>query len=142
VPRRPSCRPRQGAPKSFLLAVARQQLVVARNGAAGRSCRSVGEGGGSLRHVVVALRAGEALGPDAPDGCTAWSAQILQGSVLLIVGRARRFGWPGDLVSGPTVAYELRAEQDSALLITTASASSAAAFAAAAFAAATSVADR
>ena len=111
------------APKAFLHAVARQQLTMARSAAAGWSVRAVcGAGSGPLNHLVLALRAGEYVRSEVTTGCVAWSVQVLQGRVCLTVGRARRFGWPVELLAGPTVAHRLRAELDTVLLVTLVSA--------------------
>jgi hypothetical protein len=108
------------APKSFLLAVARQQLNLARHATAGCAARTIcGDSRGPLRQSVVALRAGHVLGSEVTAGSSAWTAQVLQGQVLLTVGRARRFAWPGELLPGPISAHELIAVNDSVLLMTT-----------------------
>jgi hypothetical protein len=108
------------APKSFLHAVARQQLNLARHGTAGCATRTIcGDGKGPLSHSIVALRAGQALGSEVSEGRLAWTVQVLQGQVVLTVGRAKRFGWPGELMAGPTCPHELVATCDTVLLITT-----------------------
>jgi hypothetical protein len=107
------------APKSFLLAVARQQLNLARHATAGRSTLTIcGDGSGPLCHSIVALRAGEVLGPELSAGSSAWTFQVLQGQVVLTSGRNRRFGWPGELLAGPACPYELVAAHDTVLLMT------------------------
>jgi hypothetical protein len=107
------------APKSLLLAVARQQLTLAQNAVAGRSVQPVCCGAtGPLRHLVIALRAGEALGSELTASCVAWTVQVLQGRVCLTTGRSRRYAWPGELLAGPVADYHLSADHDAVVLAT------------------------
>lgn len=106
------------APKSLLVAVARQQLTLAQNAAVGRSMQAVCSNvPGPLKHVVVALTRGQVLGPEATAQCTSWTFQVLQGRVCLTIGRARRYGWPGELLAGPPGDFRLIAEPDAVLLL-------------------------
>jgi hypothetical protein len=107
------------APKSLLVAVARQQLTLAQNATMGRSMQAVCDSvAGPLTHLVVALTRGQVLGPEATAQCAAWTFQVLQGRVCLTIGRVRRYGWPGELLAGPAGHYQLVAERDAVLLLT------------------------
>lgn len=107
------------AHKSLLHALARQQLNVAHNSSDGWSARVVyGAGSGPLRHLVLALRAGQCLRSEITAGCVAWTVQVLQGRVRLAVGRDQWLAWPGELLPGPAAAHHLVAEHDTVLLLT------------------------
>jgi hypothetical protein len=107
------------ATKSCLLTVAREELRIAMHRPNGLSWRLIGSDDSTSGHqAVVALTAGTQLVTELVSASRAWTAQVLQGSVVYQVGRRISFGWPGDLLIGTARPWELHAEQATVLLLT------------------------
>jgi quercetin dioxygenase-like cupin family protein len=102
-----------------LTALAREQLEVAREASSGRSARTVyGGQEHSLRQTVIALAAGQKL--DEHENPGEATVQVLVGRVRLVAGDLVRKGAAGHLIVVPDRRHILEAEEDSAVLLTTA----------------------
>lgn len=99
-------------------AVARQQLKAAQESAASRAAVAVvGGHEQALRHTVLALLAGSKLAEhDNPGEATLF---VLSGRVTLAAEGEEWDARSGDLVEIPSARHEVRAEEDSTLLLTT-----------------------
>lgn len=98
--------------------LADEHLAVAREAAHGRSAHTiVGGQGRTLRHLVLALRAGEALAEhEAPGEAT---LQVLRGRVTLGTATESCELRAGQLVEIPDERHDLRAVEDAAVVLTT-----------------------
>lgn len=103
--------------KSSLTALARQQLMIAREASSGRSARTVyGGHQHTLRQTLIALVAGRRL--DEHDSPGESTVHVLQGRVRLVTGDDGWEGSPGDLIIVPAARHALEALEDSAVLLT------------------------
>ncbi|OKI45238.1 cupin domain-containing protein [Micromonospora sp. CB01531] len=106
-------------PTSSLLALAEEQLTLARATGSGRSARTIHGGAGTpLRQTLVALVAGHELAEHASPGDA--TLQVLRGRVQLV---AQDRSWPGetgDLLVIPDARHALHADEDSVVLLTVA----------------------
>jgi len=130
LPRRPALDaappPAQTAPEerhsmdnTSLTALAREQLEAARTASSGRSARTVyGGQEHTLRQTLIALAAGHKL--DEHENPGEATVQVLHGRVRLVAGDLVRKGAAGHLIVVPDSRHTLEAEEDSAVLLTTA----------------------
>jgi quercetin dioxygenase-like cupin family protein len=98
--------------------LADEHLAVAREAPHGRSAHTiVGGQGHALRHLVLALRAGEALAEhEAPGEAT---LQVLRGRVTLgTAGESCELA-AGQLVAIPDERHDLQAVEDAVVVLTT-----------------------
>ncbi|MFE1644280.1 cupin domain-containing protein [Microbacterium sp. P01] len=103
--------------KTSLIALARHELVHAREAASGRSSKTVfGGHEHHLRQTLIALTAGESLAEHENPGEA--TLQVLEGRVLLISGDVSWNGSPGDLMTIPDGRHSLDAVEDSVILLT------------------------
>ncbi|ODU02915.1 MAG: cupin [Pseudonocardia sp. SCN 72-86] len=104
-------------PAVSLTDLADAQLTTAKAVPAGRSAHTVHGGGGSvLRQTVLALAAGHSLAEhDSPGEAT---LQVLRGRVALGTAAGPVTGRAGDLLVIPPDRHDLRAVEDSAVLLT------------------------
>lgn len=105
--------------KSSLIALARQQLKIAREASSGRSAKTVYGGHDHvLRQTLIALAAGYKLNEhDNPGEAT---VHVLHGRVRLDSGDVSWEGSPGDFLIAPGARHTLVAIEDSAVLLTVA----------------------
>jgi quercetin dioxygenase-like cupin family protein len=102
-----------------LIALAREQLEAAREASSGRSARTVyGGQEHTLRQTLIAITAGRML--DEHENPGEATVQVLQGRVKLVAGDIVRKGAAGHLIVVPDRRHTLEAEEDSAVLLTTA----------------------
>ena len=102
-----------------LIALAREQLEAAREASSGRSARTVyGGQEHALRQTLIAITAGRML--DEHENPGEATVQVLQGRVKLVAGDIVRKGAAGHLIVVPDRRHTLEAEEDSAVLLTTA----------------------
>jgi quercetin dioxygenase-like cupin family protein len=102
-----------------LIALAREQLEAAREASSGRSARTVYGGQEHiLRQTLIAITAGRML--DEHENPGEATVQVLQGRVKLVAGDTVRKGAAGHLIVVPDRRHTLEAEEDSAVLLTTA----------------------
>lgn len=103
--------------KYSLEAVARQQLAAARQAPAARAATTVvGGHEHTMRQTVLALTAGATLAEhDNPGEATLY---VLSGRVTLAADGESWHGRTGDLLVVPPARHTVRAEEDSALLLT------------------------
>jgi quercetin dioxygenase-like cupin family protein len=102
-----------------LIALAREQLEAAREASSGRSARTVyGGQEHTLRQTLIAITAGRML--DEHENPGEATVQVLQGRVKLVAGDIVRKGAAGHLIVVPDQRHTLEAEEDSAVLLTTA----------------------
>ncbi|RTL64895.1 MAG: cupin [Pseudonocardiaceae bacterium] len=99
-------------------AVADEQLAAARRASAGRSARTVhGGSDAALRQTLLAIAAGHGLAEhDNPGEAT---LLVLRGHVELGTSGGPVTGFAGDLLVVPPERHDLRAVEDSAVLLTT-----------------------
>ena len=102
-----------------LTALVREQLELAKVASSGRSAHTVfGGHEHTLRQTVIALAAGQALGEhENPGEATLY---VLHGRVVLTAGDTEWRGAAGHFLVIPDVRHTLTAEEDSAVLLTTA----------------------
>lgn len=102
-----------------LLALAQEQLEVAREASSGRSAVTVfGGHEHDLRQTLIALKAGAALGEhEAPGEAT---LQVIQGQVVLHADGDEREAGGGDHLVIPPARHDLVARSDSVVLLTVA----------------------
>lgn len=102
-----------------LIALAREQLEAAREASSGRSARTVyGGQEHTLRQTLIAITAGRML--DEHENPGEATVQVLHGRVRLVAGDIVRKGAAGHLIVVPDRRHTLEAEEDSAVLLTTA----------------------
>ena len=102
-----------------LQALARELLEDAGQSDAGRAATTVVGGHEHvMRQRVVALKAGSQLSEHENPGEA--TVQVLQGRVKLVAGDIVRKGAAGHLIVVPDRRHTLEAEEDSAVLLTTA----------------------
>jgi quercetin dioxygenase-like cupin family protein len=103
--------------KLSLIALARQQLKLARTASSGRSAQTVyGGHEHTLRQTLITLAAGRRLDEhDSPGEAT---VHVLHGRVRLAAGDLAWEGSPGDLIVVPAARHTLEAIEDSAVLLT------------------------
>jgi hypothetical protein len=105
--------------KSSLLTAARQQLRIAQHSGSGRSSALLcSPDTASVRHVVLALRAGERLERGDIAVAEACTVQVLQGRISLRTAERVTLGWPGDLLVMPTADTSVWTHSDAVLLLT------------------------
>jgi quercetin dioxygenase-like cupin family protein len=105
--------------KASLIALAREQLKIAREASSGRSARTVFGGHEHvLRQTVIALAAGHRLDEHANPGEA--TVFVLTGRVRMASGDAEWEGSPGDLLTVPDAPHSLDGIEDSAVLLTVA----------------------
>jgi quercetin dioxygenase-like cupin family protein len=105
--------------KLSLGALAREHLDRARQNAAGRSAETVyGGHEHTLRQTVVALTAGTTLAEHENPGEA--TVHVLSGRVRLSAGGVSWDGRDGDLIVVPQARHDLRALEDTAVLLTVA----------------------
>ena len=104
--------------KFSIEATARQQLAAAQQSAASRAATTVvGGHEQALRQTVLALLAGSSLAEHGNPGEA--TLYVLSGRVTLVAGGQEWDARTGDLVEIPPARHEVRALEDSALLLTT-----------------------
>lgn len=103
--------------KFSINATARQQLTAARRSAASRAATTVvGGHEQALRQTVLALLAGATLAEhDNPGEATLY---VLSGRVTLAANGEEWDARTGDLVEIPPARHQVRAEEDTTLLLT------------------------
>jgi quercetin dioxygenase-like cupin family protein len=103
--------------KFSIEALARQQLTAARQSPASRAATTVvGGHEHALRQTVLALAGGATLAEhDNPGEATLF---VLSGRVTLVADGETWDGRAGDLLVIPPARHELRAEEDSTVLLT------------------------
>ena len=100
-----------------LTALTRHHLEVARNASSGRSAHTVFGGHDNvLRQTLIALRADTAL--DEHENPGEATVQVLHGHVTLVTLNSSCDGSPGDLLVVPEARHALKANEDSAVLLT------------------------
>src|SRR5690348_15760519 len=105
--------------KSSLIALVRQQLIVAREASSGRSAHTVSGGHDhTLRRTLMALTAGRRLDEDENAGEA--TVQVLHGRVRLSSGDVAWEASAGDLIIVPDARHALEALEDCAVLLTVA----------------------
>lgn len=98
-------------------AAARQQLTAARQSAASRAATTVvGGHEQALRQTILALLAGATLAEHGNPGEA--TLYVLSGRVTLTAGGEEWDARTGDLVEIPPARHEVRAQEDSTLLLT------------------------
>ncbi|MBO0848227.1 MAG: cupin domain-containing protein [Pseudonocardia sp.] len=103
--------------KMSLDALAREHLVRARQASSGRSAETVyGGHEHTLRQTVIALTEGTEMAEHNNPGEA--TVQILHGRVVMRAGEDSWEGRDGDLIIIPPARHDLRAVQDSAVLLT------------------------
>ena len=103
--------------KFSIEAVARQQLTAAHESAASRAATTVvGGHEQALRQTVLALLAGARLAEHGNPGEA--TLYVISGRVTLAAGGEQWDARTGDLVEIPDARHEVRAEEDSTLLLT------------------------
>lgn len=102
-----------------LTALAREQLELAKEASSGRSAHTVfGGHEHTLRQTVIALAAGQVLNEhENPGEATVY---VLHGRVVLSAGQTEWRGAAGHYMVVPDARHTLVAEEDSAVLLTTA----------------------
>ena len=102
---------------SSLTALARRQLVLARDASSGRSAQTVyGGHEHRLRQTVIALAQGRRLDEHRNPGEA--TVHVLHGRVRLVAGDVVWDGSPGDLLIVPDSLHALEAVEDSVVLLT------------------------
>ena len=102
-----------------LTALAREHLERARTAPSGRSSETVyGGQQHALRQTVIALAAGQRL--DEHENPGEATIQVLHGRVRLVAGEDSWRGAVGHLIVVPDSRHALEAEEDAAVLLTTA----------------------
>ena len=102
-----------------LTALTREQLELARTATSGRSARTVyGGHEHTLRQTVIALAKGQVL--DEHENPGEATIYVLHGRVSLIAGDTAWRGATGHFMVVPDSRHSLEAEEDSAVLLTTA----------------------
>lgn len=103
--------------KSSLVALAREQLDLARDASSGRSAQTVFGGHEHVLHqTLIALAAGHGLSEhDSPGDATVY---VLRGRVRLRADDTVWEGSAGDLLIVPLTRHALDALEDSAVLLT------------------------
>ena len=102
-----------------LTALTREQLELARAASSGRSSRTVyGGQEHTLRQTLIALAAGQAL--DEHENPGEATVYVLHGRVRLVAGETAWRGAAGHFIIVPDARHTLEAEEDSAVLLTTA----------------------
>jgi quercetin dioxygenase-like cupin family protein len=105
--------------KSSLVALAREQLELARVSSSGRSASTVYGGHEHvLRQTMIALLGGHRLDDHANPGEA--TVHVLSGRVTLTAGGNAWNGSPGDLLIVPDSIHSLEALEDSVVLLTVA----------------------
>jgi quercetin dioxygenase-like cupin family protein len=105
--------------KFSLDALAREHLERARHSSAGRSAETVHGGHEkTLRQTIVALTEGTALGEHENPGEA--TVHVLSGRVQLTAGQDLWHGRRGDFILIPPARHDLRASDDSVVLLTVA----------------------
>ena len=102
-----------------LTALAREHLARARTASSGRSSETVcGGQQHALRQTLIALVAGQRL--DEHENPGEATIQVLHGRVRLVAGDSSWRGAIGHLIVIPDSRHALEAEEDAAVLLTTA----------------------
>ncbi|GAB2525917.1 cupin domain-containing protein [Paramicrobacterium agarici] len=103
--------------KTSLTALARHELEHAQNSSSGRSAKTVfGGREHALRQTLIALREGVTMGDhESPGDAT---VHVLSGRIELTTADASWSGWNGDLIIVPDAIHNVRALEDSVLLLT------------------------
>ena len=97
--------------------LARHHLEAARQANSGRSAQTLHGGQDNvLRQTLIALRAGSTL--DEHENPGEATVQVLQGGVTLVTEETSTDGSAGDLMVVPDTRHALRANEDSAILLT------------------------
>jgi quercetin dioxygenase-like cupin family protein len=105
--------------KSSLTALARQQLIIAREASSGRSASTVyGGHEHTLRQTLIVLLAGRRL--DEHENPGEATVHVLLGRVRLSSGDDAWEGSAGDLIVVPDARHALEALEDCAVLLTVA----------------------
>jgi quercetin dioxygenase-like cupin family protein len=105
--------------KSSLTALARQQLIIAREASSGRSASTVyGGHEHTLRQTLIVLVAGRRL--DEHENPGEATVHVLLGRVRLSSGDLAWDGSDGDLIVVPDARHALEALEDCAVLLTVA----------------------
>ncbi|MEP7090680.1 MAG: cupin domain-containing protein [Nocardioidaceae bacterium] len=102
-----------------LTALIREHLEMARTASSGRSAHTVfGGHEHTLRQTLIALAAGQSL--DEHENPGEATVHVLHGRVRLVAGETSWRGAAGHLIIVPDSRHTLEAEEDSAVLLTTA----------------------
>lgn len=102
-----------------LTALIREHLEKARTASSGRSAHTVfGGHEHTLRQTLIALAAGQSL--DEHENPGEATVHVLHGRVRLVAGETSWRGAAGHLIIVPDSRHTLEAEEDSAVLLTTA----------------------
>ncbi|MGI9157327.1 MAG: cupin domain-containing protein [Marmoricola sp.] len=102
-----------------LTALAREHLDLARSASSGRSAHTVfGGHEHTLRQTLIALAEGQQL--DEHENPGEATVHVLHGRVRLVAGESSWRGAAGHFMVVPAARHSLVAEEDSAVLLTTA----------------------
>ena len=103
--------------KESLTALTRHHLEAALKASSGRSAHTLYGGHDHvLRQTLIALRAGTSL--DEHENPGEATVQVLHGRVTLVTEDSSWNGSPGDLMVVPDARHALKANEDSAVLLT------------------------
>jgi quercetin dioxygenase-like cupin family protein len=102
-----------------MTALAREQIELARSASSGRSSRTVyGGHEHTLRQTLIALAAGQSL--DEHENPGEATLYVVHGRVRLVAGDTAWRGAAGHFMIVPDARHTLEADEDSAVLLTTA----------------------
>ncbi len=104
-------------PNESLTALTQHHLEVARSASSGRSAQTLYGGHDHvMRQTLIALRAGSVL--DEHENPGEATVQVLHGHVTFVTDDSSWDGSTGDLMVVPDARHALKANQDSAVLLT------------------------